>query len=134
MAGPSSLNQRVQSYRVWDIVRLWAKERLEHEDIVARALAGAFISEGLRVQSVDARWTGRDAAGLALDGNPYVGFCSRPDAAMSILRATALEHFLAIVHRAESPSPERLAEEFVTRDDFLDWCARSGIDAPRFWR
>jgi hypothetical protein len=55
------------------------------------------------------------------------------NAPMSVLRATALEHLLAIVHRAETPSPDRLSEEFVTRDDFLAWCAGASIEAPRFW-
>jgi hypothetical protein len=133
MTPPASLGQRVASYRFWDIVRMWARERLEHEEIVARALAGACIADGLRVQSVDARWAGQGGKDLPLNGNPYVGFCARPDTPLSILRATALEHLLAIVHRAETPSPERLSEEFVTREDFLSWCARAGIPAPRFW-
>ena len=31
-----SLSQLVESYKFWDVVTLWAKEKLEHEDIVAK--------------------------------------------------------------------------------------------------
>jgi len=31
-----SLSQLVESYKFWDVVTHWAKERLEHEETVAR--------------------------------------------------------------------------------------------------
>ena len=133
MTSPKSLSQLVESYRFWDVVRLWARERLEHEEIVARALARAVVCDGLKLQSIDARWANNVKQGLQLKGQPYVGFCATPQGSMCILRATALEHLLAIVHRAESPSQQRVAEEFIVREDFLAWCALAGVDSPKFW-
>lgn len=133
MPSPKALSQLVESYRFWDVVRLWARERLEHEEIVARALARAVVCDGLKLQSIDARWVKQSNQDLKLNGQPYVGFCATPQSSMSILRATALEHLLAVIHRAESPSRDKLNEEFVTRADFLSWCSNAGIDAPAFW-
>ena len=133
MPSPRSLGQLVESYRFWDIVRLWAHERLEAEEIVARALAGAVVSDGLLMQSVDARWADGKSEQMEFRGQPYVGFCARPQAPMCILRATALEHLLAITHRAETPSQQKLAEEFITRGDFQRWCEGVGFPLPRFW-
>lgn len=133
MTSPKSLSQLVESYRFWDIVRLWARERLEHEEIVARALARGVVCDGLKLQSLDARWVDQAKQNLALNGQPYVGFCAKPQGAMCILRATALEHLLAIVHRAEIPSPQKLADEFIARDDFAAWCRQTGVASPRFW-
>lgn len=45
-----------ESYKFWDVVALWAKEQLESEEVVARALAKAVIRDGLRLQSTDIRW------------------------------------------------------------------------------
>jgi hypothetical protein len=133
MPSPKSLSQLVESYRFWDVVRLWARERLEHEDIVARALAGAVVRDGLRLQSLDARWVNDVKHNLHLNGQPYVGFCATPQGSMCILRSTALEHMLAIIHRAETPSEQKLAEEFITREDFLSWCEQAGVESPKFW-
>jgi hypothetical protein len=47
---------QVESYKFWDIVTLWAKEQLEAEEVIARALAKAVIRDGLRLQSTDIRW------------------------------------------------------------------------------
>jgi hypothetical protein len=46
----------IESYKFWDIVTLWAKEQLESEEVVARALAKAIVRDGLRLQSTDIRW------------------------------------------------------------------------------
>lgn len=51
-----SLSQQVESYRFWEVVVHWAKERLEHGNTVARALARAVICDGLVLSSVDSRW------------------------------------------------------------------------------
>ena len=53
---------------------MWAKERLEHEEIVARALAVALIRDGLVLNSVDARWMEAKEK-VEFKGYPYVGFC-----------------------------------------------------------
>ena len=65
----------VESFKFWDIVTLWARERLEHEVIVARSLARGVIVDGLRFQSVDPQWLKQDQS---LSGYPYVGFVAVP--------------------------------------------------------
>jgi hypothetical protein len=133
MSAPNSLGRFVESYRFKDVVRLWARERLESEEIVARALAHAVIRGGLKLQSVDARWVSGSSQTVEFRGQPYVGFCAAPDAPMCILRATALDHLLAIIHRAETPSVHALAEEFIVRDDFEAWCGNANLPLPEFW-
>lgn len=133
MPSRKSLSQLVESYRFWDVVRLWARERLESEEIVARAMARAVVCDGLNLQSLDARWVTRPHQNLELKCHPYVGFCATPQSSMCIVRAAALDHLLAIIHRAETPSPQKLAEEFILRKDFLAWCQRAGVESPRFW-
>ena len=127
-----ALSQRVESYRFWDVVSLWARERLEHEDIVASALAAAVIRDGLRLQAVDARWLDGKPE-VDFRGYPYVGYRARPDSAMSILRATTLAHLLAIVEKAERPQRQSLGEEFIQREDFRQWAEAQGIRLPDFW-
>lgn len=111
MAPAQTLSQRVESYRFWDIVALWARERLEHDEVVARALARAVVLEGLRLQSIEARRVGADQQ-VEFRGQPYVGFCATPATPMSVLRIAALDHLLAIVHRGQVPSRAALHEEF----------------------
>jgi len=134
MSTVTSLSQLVESYRLADVVRLWARERLEHEEIVTRALARAVISDGLKMQSIDARWeAGGGAQKIAFNGQPYVGFCAKPNASMCVLPSSALDHLLAIIHRAETPSLQKLSEEFLIREDFRDWCNEAGLTLPSFW-
>ena len=133
MTAPKPLSQLVESYRFWDVVRLWARERLESEEIVACALARAVVCDGLSLQSLDARWVTSPNQHLELKFHPYVGFCAMPQGPVCILRAAALDHLMAIIHRAEIPSQERLAEEFILRKDFHAWCQRAGVESPKFW-
>lgn len=128
-----STSQGVESYRFRDVVRLWARERLENEEIVARALARAVIRDGLKLQSVDARWVDGASRKMEFKGQPFVGFCATPQSPLCILRVSALDHLLAIVQRAETPSCAKLSEEFIVREDFGAWCAASGFAAPAFW-
>jgi hypothetical protein len=130
---PQSLSQFVESFRFWDIVRQWARERIENEEIVARALARAVGCDGLRLQSLDANWAKGSNQQLEFKGQPYVGFCATPQSEMSVLRATALNHILAIIHRAETPLESKLSEEFIARDDFKTWCNFAKLDLPVFW-
>ena len=44
---------QIESYKFWDIVTLWAKEQLESEELVTRALAKGVIRDGLKLQSVN---------------------------------------------------------------------------------
>lgn len=124
---------KIETYRFSDVVSLWARERLEHEVIVARALARAVICDGLRLQSIDGRWTNNPDKPIEFRGYPYVGYTARPNGAMSILRTSALDHLFAIVERGENPALEKLHEEFIDRNDFRTWLLTAGVMIPRFW-
>ena len=126
-----SLSHLVESYKFWDIVVLWAKERLEHEDIVARALARGIICDGLKFESVDSRWfKGKE---MELRGYPYVGYFAKPGETMVILNAETLEHLLSIVNTAKTPSRRKIKDEFVLRNDFKKWLKETGQPLPIFW-
>ena len=122
---------QIESHKFWDIVTLWAKEQLESDEIVARALAKGVIRDGLRLQSTDARWTKGKA--MELKGQPFVGFCAAPGAEVAVLRADALEHLLGVVRQAKRPSRALLKEEFVTKEDFERWLRSTKQPLPAFW-
>jgi hypothetical protein len=128
-----STSQLVESYRFWDVVALWARESLVHEEVVARALARGVIRDGLRFMSVDPRWLKPGASEAEFRGYPYVGFAAKPDSEVVILRIEALQHLLAVVERAEIPNREVLFELFVSRDDFLTWLKITNQPLPDFW-
>jgi hypothetical protein len=127
------LSQLVESYNFWDVVTLWAKEQLDNEGIVARALASAVICDGLALNSVDKRWLKGDREKIELRGYPYMGYCPVQGGEMMVLRVEALEHLLAIVRRAETPSRDVLAQEFVLQKDFAKWLGDSNHPLPSFW-
>lgn len=122
--------QLVETYKFWDIVPFWARERLENELVIARALARGIVVDGLRFQSVDPRWVKADRS---LSGYPYIGYAANPEASPVLLRAEALEHLLAVVRQAATPSRETLSAEFVSRDDFLVWLKTTNQAPPSFW-
>src|SRR4051794_32602581 len=122
--------QMVESYKFWDIATLWAREGLEHDVVIARALARGIIVDGLRAQSVDARWLKSDGS---LRGYPYVGYATDPKSPPVLLRAEVLEHLLAVVRSALVPSREILTAEFVLREDFRAWLKATGQPFPSFW-
>jgi len=125
------VSQMVESYRFWDVATLWAKEMLEHEDIIARALARGIIRDGLKFQSVDTRWI--DKTDMKFRGDPYVGFVAKPEGELQVIRAEALEHLLKIVRTAKTPSRKMLQEEFVLKKDFKAWLMETGQSLPFFW-
>lgn len=133
MANTQSLTQLVESYRFAEVVALWARERLEHEVLVARTLAHAVVCEGLLLQSFDTRWAGDSSKPLELRGYPYVGYAVRSDGSMAILRVSALDHLIGIIERGEEPDMGKLHEEFIKKNDFRDWLLRAGLPLPRFW-
>ena len=100
------LSRHVESYRFWEVVTQWARERLQHEHVVARVLAKGVVREGLRVQSVDPRWT--NAGKFELRGAPLVGYVAREGDLPIFIRATALAHLTQIVERAALPEPQSL--------------------------
>jgi hypothetical protein len=122
--------QMVESYKFGEIVALWARERVEHELVVARALARGVIVDGLRLQSVDPRWLKQDRS---LNGYPYVGYVAVPDGTPILLRAEVLEHLLSVVRSGAEPDVALLNVEFITRSDFLQWLLATSQALPRFW-
>jgi hypothetical protein len=126
-----SLSQHVESYRFWDIVSLWAEERQEHEQVVARALARGVVRDGLRMQSVDPRWM--NPGTFELRGAPLVGYVAREGALPIFIRTSALGHLRSIVEKAATPDRQQLSEEFVTKQDFLAWLAYSQLPVASFW-
>lgn len=125
------LSQHVESYRFWEVVTQWAQERLQHEHVVARVLAKAVVRDGLRVQSVDARWL--KPGTFELRGAPLVGYVAGEGMLPVFIRASALAHLQSIVGRAAMPQPEFLFEEFLIKQDFQAWLARSDLALPAFW-
>lgn len=125
------LSRHVESYRFWDVVVQWARERLEHEHVIARVLAKGVMRGGLRVQSVDPRWA--NVGTFELRGAPLVGYVAREGDLPIFIRASALAHLTQVVERATVPQPEVLFDDFLTKQDFQAWLAHSKISAPSFW-
>ena len=123
-------SQLVESYRFWDVVTLWARERLEHESTIARALATGIIRDGLKFQSTDSKWL---KSNIELRGNPYVGYCPDPSQKPIILKVQSLEHLLAIFRTGTEPSRTNLHDEFVTKSDFKLWLQTTDQVLPGFW-
>ncbi|MFC1824758.1 hypothetical protein ACFL9T_18780 [Thermodesulfobacteriota bacterium] len=103
------------------------------ENIVARALAQGIICDGLKCQSIDMRWVKDGKVQMEFRGYPYVGYCAEPDGPMIIIRADALEHLLAIVWKAKTPSQKYLKEEFIFKNDFKAWLEKTEQPLPTFW-
>lgn len=128
-----TLAHKIESHRFWDIVTLWSKERLEHEDLVARSLAAAVINEGLILHSTDPKWLKGDDGNFELRGTPYVGYSSTGSGEIMVLRAEALEHLLSVVRAAQTPSKAILQNEFIFRSDFARWLIWAEEKWPLFW-
>jgi len=133
MDSPPSLSQLVETYRFDDVVALWARERLEHDIVVARVLARAVVCDGLRAQSIDGRWANPPHKPVEFHGYPYIGYTARPGSPMSVLRSSALNHLMAVVERGRKPDLGWLHEEFIHRDDFRRWLLEQKLPLPRFW-
>ena len=89
-----SLGHKIESHKFWDVVTLWAKERLEHENLVARALITAVVREGLMLHSTDPKWLKADDGKLELRGTPYVGYDPLGAGEIMILKAETLSSVL----------------------------------------
>ena len=124
---------QIESFKFWDIVTLWARVELDSEELVARALAKGVIRDGLRLNSTDLRWIKGKPSALALNGQPYVGFCARPGGDLCVLRSEALDHLLAVVRQARRPSRKALHQEFILREDFRHWLRATKQRLPAFW-
>jgi len=128
-----TLGLKIESHKFWDLVTLWAKERLEHESLVARALATAVVREGLILHSTDPRWLKANDGKLELRGTSYVGYDPLGAGEIMILKAETLEHLLSVVRAAKEPDKKRLSDEFVFRSDFARWLIWSGEKWSQFW-
>jgi hypothetical protein len=125
------LGHQVESYRFWDVVTQWARETLQHDHIVARALAKGVVRDGLRVQSVDPKWTNKGT--FELRGLPYVGYVAKDGCLPVFIRASALNHLVDVVEHAAIPDAQTLFEECLTKQDFAAWLKQVGINPPLFW-
>lgn len=126
-----NLGHHVESYRFWDIVTQWARETVQHEHVIARALAKGVLRDGLRAQSVDSKWTNKGT--FELRGLPFVGYVAKDGSLPIFIRSSALQHLRDIVENAATPDPQVLFEEFVTKQDFLAWLTQARLNPPSFW-
>ena len=126
-----NIAHHVESYRFWDVVTLWARETLQHELILARALAKGVVRDGLRMQSVDAKWATRGT--FELHGAPFVGYVARDGVLPVFIRSSALKHLLDIVENAATPNSAAVHDEFVTKQDFRVWLEQENMSLPAFW-
>jgi hypothetical protein len=123
----------VESYRFWEVVTLWARERIEAPEVVARALAKGIICDGLPANSRDPKWISGRSPSFELKGYPYVGYAPTAQGKMSVLRIEALAHLLSVVREGATPSKEILEDEFINREHFKEWCKKADIRLPAFW-
>jgi len=128
-----ALGHKVESHKFWDVVTLWSKERLEHESMIARALAAGVIRDGLILHSTDPKWLKADDGKLELRGTPYVGYDPLGSGEIMILKTETLEHLLNVVRAAKEPDKTKLADEFIFRSDFARWLIWSDEKWPQFW-
>ncbi|MDH5387750.1 MAG: hypothetical protein OEY06_04805 [Gammaproteobacteria bacterium] len=65
----------IESYKFWDIVELWGRERLEHDVVISKELSIGIIKDGLKFQSTDPNWLSSSEELLSY---PYVGYSAVP--------------------------------------------------------
>jgi hypothetical protein len=126
-----SLSRHVDSYPFWEVAIRWAAERSEDVTPVVRAMARGVLREGLRVQSVDSRWS--KPGMFELRGAPLVGYVALEGMLPILIRASALTHLRQVVERAADPRPDALSSEFLTKQDFQAWLMQWDIARPSFW-
>ncbi len=127
------LGHKIESHKFNDIITLWAKERLEHETLIARALVTAVVKDGLMLHSTDPKWLKGDNGQFELRGTPYVGYDPLGSGEIMVLKTEVLEHLLSVVSAAKDPDKPKLSDEFIFRDDFAQWLSQSGEAWPKFW-
>ncbi len=120
----------VESYTFGDIVRLWARERLVHEVLIARELAKGVVDEGLQLQSINPKHLKSTAS---LRGEPYLGYSGLDRNQPVLLKAEAFRHLCQVTRERVDASFDILRYEFVTKADFRDWLVHTGRAMPAFW-
>ena len=120
----------VESYKFWDVVSLWGRERLVHEVLVAKELIKGIICDGLRFQSDDPKWM---QASENFRAYPYVGYSANQDELPIVIKAKVLQHMLSVVQEDAEPSRVIIGSEHVTKSDFQKWLVRTGKSFPKFW-
>jgi hypothetical protein len=120
----------IDSYKFWDIVELWGRERLVHDIVISRELAAGIIKEGLKFQSTDPCWLKSSEELLSY---PYVGYSAVPGEEPIIIKAEVLEHLLAVSRNKKNASKFILRDEVVSRTDFEAWLIRTSQPLPCFW-
>jgi hypothetical protein len=120
----------VESYKFWDVVKLWGRETLEHDVLVARRLANGIIKQGLRFQSKNPKWMDSKDELLAY---PYIGYTVIESEGPIILKAVVLAHLINVAEEKTDPSKIILTDEAVLKSDFSNWLIRTGQSFPKFW-
>ncbi len=121
---------KVESYKFWDIVKLWGRETLEHDVIIARKLAQGIIKKGLRFQSTNPKWLNSTEELLRY---PFIGYTSIAAEGPIIIKAQVLAHLINVAEEKADPSKLILKDEVVLKSDFKQWLVRTGQDFPTFW-
>ena len=124
------INTQVESYKFWDIVKLWGRETLEHEVVVARKLATGVVKSGLRFQSTNPKWLNSTEELLSY---PYIGYTSIATDGPIIIKAGVLAHLINVAEEKTDPSKLVLKDEVVLKEDFRKWLVRTGQSFPKFW-
>ncbi|MBT3202892.1 MAG: hypothetical protein HOM14_00670 [Gammaproteobacteria bacterium] len=124
------INTQVESYKFWDIVKLWGRETLEHDVIIARKLAQGVIKKGLRFQSTNPKWLNSTEELLSY---PYIGYTSIATEGPIIVKAGVLAHLINVAEEKADPSELVLKDEVVLKNDFKKWLVRTGQAFPKFW-
>jgi len=124
------MKTEIESYKFRDIVKLWGRETLEHEVIIARKLAQGIIKTGLRFQSTNPKWLNSTEELLSY---PYIGYTSVSSERPIIIKAEVLAHLINVAEEKTDPSKHLLTDEVIFKNDFKKWLVRTGQSFPKFW-
>lgn len=127
------IKSKIESYRLPQIIELWAEERLIHENLITQELANAIINEGLRAQSVDEKWCVTETGSFEMKNQPYVGYVAVEGNLPIIIRASAFKHLSDICNKGNKPDTKELFDEIISREDFKTWLLSKNYPLPRFW-
>ncbi len=96
-------------------MKLWGRETLEHDVIIARKLAKGVVKNGLRFQSVNPKWLNSTEELLSY---PFIGYTSIAAESPIILKAEVLAHLINVAEEKTDPSELVLKDEVVLKNDF----------------